>query len=257
MKHMHVFAGERAPCWRAVCALALAGTVLVAGAALTVQGVNGAGRIAEVAAVTPTRSAVTPTPSAPEIVLFADDFATYSGRWRESTSAKAVVAYRDQALRLRVVSPGVAAWSVPDFHMPPGEFRVEAVMRVHAGGDDALSGFVLDYAADDRFLAVLVSRGGDLRVLRRDGDGWLDVPLDEAEPDAGGRLPATVALRVDVRRDMLAVYVDDALAGTVPLEQELTGDAFGVMAKAGRGYVDVSFDDILVTALTSAGEQRP
>ncbi|MCZ7539499.1 MAG: hypothetical protein M5U29_06225 [Anaerolineae bacterium] len=250
MKHTSFRAGESAWPRQAARAVILVGVMLIAGAALTAQRASGAGTPGGVAASTP-------TPPATGVVLFADDFATFSGRWRESTSAKAVVAYRDQALRLRVVSPGVAAWSVPDFHMPPGEFRVEGAIRFHAGGDDALFGFALDYAADDRFLAVLISRGGDLRALRREGDGWLDVPLDESAPDAGGRLPAMVTVRADVRRDALTIYVDETLRGTVSLKQALAGDIFGVIAKAGRGYVDVSFDDITVTALTSAEEQTP
>lgn len=255
MKQKSVFAGESARRCRVVRALALFGTALIAGAALAAQGVSGAGTLPEVTAVGPVGSTV--TPPATEVVLFADDFATYSGRWRESASAKAVVAYRDQALRLRVVSPGVAAWSVPDFHMLPGAFRVEATVRFQAGGDDGLYGFVLDYAADDRFLAVMVSRDGDLRVLRREEGDWLDLVPGESALEAHGRLAATVTLRVDVLSDALVIYVDDVPAGTVPLEQELTGDAFGVIAKAGRGYVDVSFDDITVTALTSTEGQRP
>lgn len=255
MKRKNGLAGESAWRRRAVRALALTGAALIAGAALTVQGVSGAETLQEVTAVVPAGS--TATPPATEVVLFADDFATYSGRWRESASAKAVVAYRDQALRLRVVSPGVATWSVPDFYLPPGTFRVGATIRFHAGGDDALFGFVLDYAADDRFLAVMVSRSSDLRVLRREGEAWLDLASGEFPPDVRDRLAATVMLRVDVLDDALAIYVDDVLAGTVPLERELTGDTFGVIAKAGRGYVDVSFDDITVTALTSAEEQRP
>jgi len=116
---------------------------------------------------------------------------------------------------------------------------------------------VLDYAADDRLLAVMVNRGGDRRALRREGDGWLDLALDEFVPDARGRFPAMVTLRVDVRHDVLAIYVDETLRGIVPVEQELTGGALGVIVKAGRGYVDVSFDDITVTALISAEEQTP
>ncbi len=49
----------------------------------------------------------TPTSTPQGVILFEDDFATYSGRWRESEIPKASVAYSDEALVMRVVSPGV------------------------------------------------------------------------------------------------------------------------------------------------------
>lgn len=199
----------------------------------------------------------TPTAVAAQIVLFADDFATYSGRWSENESAKSVVAYRDQALRIRVVSPGVAAWSLPDFRMVPDRFRVEVTVRFQAGGDDGLSGIVLDYTGEGGFLAVALSRGGDVRVLRHEGDVWSDLEPAGFLRAASGSMDAPVTLRLDVLDKALAVFLDDVPVGEMALDQALGGGALGVMARAGRGYVDVSFDDFAVIALTSREGQGP
>jgi hypothetical protein len=199
----------------------------------------------------------TPTPAAAQIMLFADDFATYSGRWSESESAKAVVAYRDQALRIRVVSPGVAAWSLPDFRLVPDRFRVQATVRFQAGGDDGLAGIVLGYDGEDNFVAVALSRGGDVRLLRHEGDVWSDLEPAGSLRAAGGRMDAPVTLRLEVVGQALAVFLDDVPVGEMALDQALGGGALGVMARAGRGYVDVSFDDFAVIALTSQEGQEP
>mgnify|MGYP005851479577 CR=1 FL=1 len=196
-------------------------------------------------------SSHTLTPAAPEILLFADDFATYSGRWTEAETAKAVVAYHDQALHIRVVSPGVAAWSLPDFRLVSAAFRVRVAVRFREGSDDGLSGLVLDYGGEDGLLAVAISRGGDVRVLRRQGDAWSDQTPAEFSRATSERFEGLVMLRVDVRGDALKVFLNDVPVGEMPLDQPLRGSALGLMARAGRGYVDVTFDDFAVIALDS------
>ncbi len=223
----------------------IAGLALICMACVLCDGVN---RPAMAAGVL---SSQTLTPAAPGILLFADDFATYSGRWTEAESAKAVVAYRDQALRIRVVSPGVAAWSLPDFRLVPDAFRAQVVVRFREGGDDGLSGLVLDYDGEGGFLAVAISRGGDVRVLHYQGGDWFDLTPAEFSQTAGERVTGPVMLRADVRDDALEVFLDDVPVGEIALGQLLGGGALGVMARAGRGYVDVTFDDFAVIALPS------
>ena len=69
------------------------------------------------------------TPAPHGNTLFNDDFATQSHRWDESTSPKASVAYRDEALDLRVVSPGVGIWPCPILRSPARIIGLRRVRR--------------------------------------------------------------------------------------------------------------------------------
>jgi hypothetical protein len=40
--------------------------------------------------------------------------------------------------------------------------------------------------------------------------------------------------------------VDEQVIGEIPLDGELSGELFGLVALAGNGYIDVQFDDVLV-----------
>jgi hypothetical protein len=197
---------------------------------------------------------LTATPTPRGAILFEDDFATYSGRWRESESPKASVAYRDAALVMRVVSPGVYSWSVPDFDAALRDYRVEVTADVRGGSADSLVGFVLDYQDDEHFYALLTTPQGEWAFLRRVGSAFEDltppdaVPLD-LTPDGG-----PLRLRADVAGAEVSLWIDDQPAGSVTATDELSGGPFGLITRAGRGYVDVSFDDFVATAII--GEAR-
>lgn len=198
------------------------------------------------------------TPAAMPILLFEDDFATYSGRWRELSSAKAVAGYRNEELHMRVVSPGVAVWSLPDFRVPLQDYRIAVKVRFNAGQRDGQAGVVVDYIDDEHFVAILVSADGNVRVLRRSSEGWQE--LSSSEQQRAYLLPgAAVSLRVEFRGkwgdSRLVVWVGDERAIEVPLRAMGGNISFGLVARAGRGYVDVSFDDVTVVALGGSREE--
>jgi hypothetical protein len=183
------------------------------------------------------------------VILFEDDFATYSGRWVESETPKASVGYRDAGLVMLVASPGVYSWSVPDFGAPLHDYRVEVTADVRRGSADSLVGFVLNYQDDDHFYALLTTTQGEWVFLRRRGNEFEDLtPTDAAPldltPDNG-----PLRLRAEVVGAEVRLWINDQLAGSVTVTDGLSGDSFGLIARAGRGYVDVSFDDFVVTAI--------
>lgn len=194
---------------------------------------------------------VTRTATPVSVLLFADDFGTYSGRWRESFSAKSTVVYRDEALWMRVVSPGVAVWSVPDFQAPLADFSVQVVVRFNGGQPDGQAGILFDYVDDEHFAAVLLSAEGQLRVLVRNGEQWQDLAAQDEE---GSSIPfgEPVPLQMDwissEDETSLSVTVAGVSVAEFILPTGRQGRAFGLIARAGRGYVDVSFDDVLVMA---------
>jgi hypothetical protein len=189
---------------------------------------------------------VTPTPRGN--VLFEDDFATYSRRWREQKSPKALVAYRDSALNMRVVSPGVSVWSVPDFTTTLEDYSLAATVDVNGGSPDALFGFMLDYRDDQHFCALMVTRGGEWRFVQYEGSAWIDLTPPDAVPVERESDSAAVRLRVEVTEDTVTLFVDDRLATRITVQPgETSGSTFGLIARAGRGFVDVSFDDVVVT----------
>jgi hypothetical protein len=181
-------------------------------------------------------------------VLFEDDFATYSRRWREQKSPKATIAYRDSALNVRIVSPGVSAWSVPDFTTALEDYSMTVTADVNGGSRDSLFGFVLDYQDDQHFYALMATREGEWRFLQHEGNEWIDLTPSGAVPVERELDSAAVRLRVDVAEDTFTLLVDDWLAGRVTVNgNNASSSAIGLIARAGRGFVDVSFDNMLVT----------
>lgn len=187
--------------------------------------------------------------------LFEDDFSTYSSRWLERETPKATVAYSDEMLVLRVVSPGVGVWSVPDFQVALAEYDLETTIIFREGGADAQAGVVLAYtddvvltsADDDAFLAVLVMRSGAWQVMQFDSGEWIDLTPDDASPVERDEASDTLVLRVELLEETLAVWIDEQPTGIVPVdEDDRPGTGFGVLARAGRDYVEVAVDEVVV-----------
>jgi hypothetical protein len=186
-------------------------------------------------------------------VLFEDDFATYSRRWREQKSAKAAIAYLDSALNMRIVSPGVSAWSVPDFTTELEENSLTVAAELNGGSRDSLFGFVLDYHDDEHFYALMVTQQGAWRFVQHEGDEWIDLTPSDAAPVERELDSTILRLRVDVTEGTFTLWVDDRLAGRVTVDDSrASGSGFGLIARAGRSFVDVSFDDMLVTGTRKA-----
>jgi hypothetical protein len=182
-----------------------------------------------------------------ENVLFKDDFETYSGRWNLDDSPKASIAVLDSALNMRIVSPGVSAWSLPDFDVPLDDYRMEVVVSFRDGSADSSFGVVLGYQNDRDFYALVMTPEGEWRLLHCEDDDWVDRTPADAVVAERESTKSAVRLRVDVAAESLAFYVDDHLAGEVTLDVPLTEGRFGLIALARKGYIDVSFDDVLVT----------
>ena len=163
---------------------------------------------------------------------------------------KGGAAYKAGALVLRVVSPGVGVWSVPDFDTPLAGYSIQASVMINEGSADSVVGFVLDYESDTSFLTLGVTVGGEWRLLRYDNGTWTDrTPDDDAASAARESTGTTFVLRADVAGDVLTVQIDDHVLGEVVLGDTLSGSEFGVFARAGRGTIDVSFDDVMVSEL--------
>lgn len=181
--------------------------------------------------------------------LFEDDFSTYSSRWLERESPKATAAYsnNEEVLALRVVSPGVGVWSVPDFEVTLAEYDLSTTLIFRDGGPDAQAGIVWAYADDEAFLAVLVTRGGVWQVVRFDGGEWIDMTPEDADPVDRPEDSDTLLLRVEVRSETITAWIDEQPTMSVLVgEDDRPGMGFGVLARAGRDYVDVAVDDVVV-----------
>jgi hypothetical protein len=192
---------------------------------------------------------LTATPAPRGVILFEDDFATYSGRWRESESPKALVAYQDAALAVIVASPGVYSWSVPDFDATLRDYRIEVTATVQGGSADSLVGLVLDYQGDEHFYALLTTTQGEWMFLRRQGDAFEDLTPPDVSPLDLTPHNGPLRLRADVIDSEVTLWIDDQAAGSVTAADGMSGGDFGLIARAGHGYVDVSFDNIVVAAI--------
>jgi hypothetical protein len=171
----------------------------------------------------------------------------------ETESPKAWALYVDETFNITIMSPGVSLWSVPDFETALHDYHVEVTATVQAGGEDAQFGLILDHQDEAAFYAFMITLAGESRLLRYEADEWRDltpldsVALDETWLDAmlDG---APVRLGVDVADGSLALWFDDQLLQTVTIDDELAGAVFGLVARAEHGFIDVAFDDVLVTA---------
>jgi hypothetical protein len=201
------------------------------------------------------RNLLAATPAPRGVILFEDDFVTYSGRWQEKTSPKASVLYGEAVLNVRVVSPGVFAWSVPDFDTILRDHRVEVTVDFRGGSADSRFGFVLDYRDDEHFYALLTTLPGEWQFLRRQGIEWVDLTPPDAASLAQEADGALIRLRVDVVGDTLTFWIDGQPAGRVIVGDALSGANFGLIARAGHGYVDVAFDDFVVTVIVGENQE--
>jgi hypothetical protein len=182
--------------------------------------------------------------------LFRETFETYSNRWQITESPKALAVYDEGMFNIRIISPGVSIWSVPDFELPLAhDFSIQVEARVHENGLDSSFGLVLGYRDDGNFFAVLLFSDGEWQFLRRDETEWRDLTPPDAEPVAAHVVKSITRLRVDVTGTSLAVFVDGRLAGRLPSEPALADGVFGLIAQAGKGYIAVSFDNFIVTGL--------
>lgn len=192
------------------------------------------------------------TPTASPVRLFVDDFETYSNRWRVVETPKAGVAYQDGALWFRISSPGMTIWSAPDFSVPLADYRLEVTATVHAAAPDAWVGVVVRFASDERFYGVALWPGGDWALLRRDGDSWVSESYGNGEPFAALQAGSPLTMTVDVNRAAVALAVDGSPLGDIPYDSSEFEGGFGLIAYSGKGYLDVSFDDVMVI-----GSSRP
>lgn len=197
-------------------------------------------------ATQPTAAATPGTPPAGN-VLFDEDFSTYAGRWRVGEGPKGYVRLQGGVLDMNVVSPGYAAWSLPDFHNPLRAHQISVMATPLAGSPDGRFGILFGYEDNESFLAAVISLDGTWAVLGYDDGAWVDYTPPDAEPIAAVRSGARVALLVQVADEHVTFRVDqhELMSGALPgLSRETR---FGVIAVAGRGYLDVSFDDFQVT----------
>jgi hypothetical protein len=192
---------------------------------------------------------LTPTPAGN--ILFHDDFETYSNRWTLPESPKASVEYSEGALRVRIVSPGVAVWSVPDFEVPLYDFRVEVDAQFIDGGADSQFGFVLDYVDDEDFYAFVTMLDGEWLFQHQDAGEWIDLTDADAESVEFEPDVSVIHLAAEMIDGSLMLYLEDQLVGSVT-DESLAGGLFGLFARAGKGYTDVAFDNIVVTDIAEA-----
>jgi hypothetical protein len=189
---------------------------------------------------------LTPTPTPAEIVLFQDDFETYSNRWIESRSPKSSALYGDGGLNFRVVSPGARLWSRPDFATPLDAYHIQARFIFYDGSLDSFMGLVLGYQDEDNFYALTVSPQGEWRFEQHEQEDWIDLTPPDALPVTLPDDQATIWLQAEVSAESVILTVNDSLAGTIPLEGTLSGE-FGAIVRAGHGFADVALEDMIVT----------
>jgi len=196
--------------------------------------------------------AATPRPGA---VLFRDDFHTHSGRWVVSDDEHGVIAYRSGALHVTVPASGGNLWSVPDFSVPLGDYRLEVLAALREGGPETEFGLVLDYVDETRFDAWVVSPRGRWRWLRWQDGEWHDLTPGDAAPFEVQIGVGVLRLRADVMADATELYVNGFQVGTLILVRD-PGDRLGVIALAGERAATIAFDDVVLTNLAGRGRGR-
>ncbi len=183
-------------------------------------------------------------------MLFHDDFSTYSDRWTTKTSPKASVGIKDEALNLRVVSPGFSIWSVPDFDEELDHYWIHVTVQVNEGSTDSFFGLVLQYQNDNRFYALMISPAGDWLFLQRDHASWVDLtPADAAPLELNMEPDQPYQIDVEAHNQTFSLIVNGLPVAEVPSEDVPFGNRFGLIVQAGKGYIDASFDDMIVTAV--------
>lgn len=198
------------------------------------------------------------TTKTPEsVLLFEDNFATYSGRWNVTESPKATVTLADQRLQFMINAPGVSTWSVPDFSTPLHNYQVEVSAYLVDGEANAQYGIVLDYEDDETFYAMLVTLAGEWRLVQHRAGKWDDLtPREPAAIDWPKHEPGEpIRLAVAVTGNTVTLAVNEQGLDPITVAEALTGSVFGLIARAEQGHITVAFDDLAVTAQTGANHR--
>ncbi|MBN1681542.1 MAG: hypothetical protein JW966_14780 [Anaerolineae bacterium] len=193
----------------------------------------------------------TATPGQQDVVIFSDDFSTYSNRWQLQESPKALIVYREGTLYMNVTSPGVSVWSLPDFHVPLVDYTADVTIDLRDGSPDSMAGFVLNFEAEDSFLTFVTTAQGDWRVFHHSGPDWVDMTPAEHVSAVQKATDSPLWLRVKSTGDVLTFVIDGQVVGELSQMGLPTGE-FGLVALAGKGFIDVAFDDVIVTVSPEA-----
>ncbi len=226
--------------------------LLAIGAGLAMRTTNAAfGAAGEgfVSAVRRHQSA-TPVPPALTIprIFFEENFGTYSGRWQLIESPKARVMYANEALRMQVTSPGFAVWSMPDFYTSLHDYRITVVVHIARGTPDARFGVVLDYRSDDLFWAVMFTENREWTIVERTATSWATAKSGKLawSPEVFDQIDRTYQVSVDVQGNTVKLFLEGELVAETLMDRTLAGGRWGLIAQAGHGYLDLSFDDVIV-----------
>lgn len=111
---------------------------------------------------------------------WADDFSDSASGWQAESDASAEVGYREGVMRILVKSPNRLAWASAEREFSDFHLAVEATQV--AGPDDNEYGVLVRMQDSDSFYRFSISGDGYYLVSRYDGEEWVALNGDWANP---------------------------------------------------------------------------
>lgn len=179
-------------------------------------------------------------------ILLQDNFSTRSNRWSLEKTAKLSIEYRNEQLQMKIISPGVAAWSVPDTDLRLSHYRLTVYASVLDSSPQSAVGVIFNVQDEQNFYLLEAQPEGKY-ALRIVEDGVpRKIPLAQ-----GGLAPAEeFYFDLTIVDGEFTFTINDAPLPTVQDDAFRQG-IFGLYARAGRGLVQVAFDDFRVLDVPS------
>lgn len=174
--------------------------------------------------------------------LFIEDFTTLVNRWDRLQTAKYSADYKDFGFQFDIRSPGFPVWSLPRTTFDLDRYYIDvnaAIMPDSA--PDSFVGVTLNYQNEDNFYVFGVSPSGTFEVRAWDDGAWADDPLIEGEFE----ITDTIRLQIEDNQGIFVVGINGERLASFE-NNDLSGGHFGLFAQAGRGILQVSFDDYSV-----------
>lgn len=208
---------------------------------------------APTATLAPATAAPAPAPMhtpAPDVPLFADDFADPASGWLILVTEQDEKGYDEGVYRIAVYDADFASWGYPD---PPGnfdDFVIEVDARRVAGPEDNEFGVIVRYQPDDSFYLFSISSTGDISIQKHITGEWeyLAPWTASAAVRPGDEVNR---LRVTCQGSRLRFFVNGQAVAQADDASFRSGNIGLLASAADTGGVVVAFDNLRVRALTA------
>lgn len=188
----------------------------------------------------------TGTQSAPNNVLFTDDFSNTDKKWDQVSDASVTTDYYNNAYRIVVNDTTSDSWANPESESFT-DVHIEVDATKNGGPDDNDFGLICRYTDVDKFYYAVISSDGYYGIMKMTSDTGKPIGNDSLlQSDKIIQGAATNHIRFDCVGSTLTLYVNGSQLDQQTDSDYTTGNVGLVAGTFDTGGVDILFDNFFV-----------